>query len=423
VTTTLPVDASTRRDADGGALRLALFTETYPPQLNGVSRTLERLVRAVRARGGDVRVYTTTDPGVATVERDVWRRPSIPFWAYPELRLSAPIAGRVIGDVRAFGPTLIHAATPFGMGLTGRAAARTLRIPFVTSYHTSFSDYARFYRLGALSRIGWSYLRWFHNSGRRTYVPTHAIADELAEYGFERLAVWGRGIEAHRFNPGWRSAEVRRRLGVDDRAILVSYVGRLAIEKGLDVALAAMHRLADQAPERASRGEPRLVFALAGDGPYAAYCRANAPEGTQFTGRIEGEALSAFYASSDLFIFPSTTDTFGNVLLEAMASGVPIIAADVGPTRELLAGGGGILIPPGDPVALTAAITSLAADPARRRALGAAGVASTAGASWDDIFDALLADYARVIAGAAAATGDLSGAGVTGITTRPTRGA
>jgi phosphatidylinositol alpha 1,6-mannosyltransferase len=380
------------RAAPAGSLRLALFTETYPPQLNGVSRTLERLVRAVRARGGEARVYTTTDPAVPIHEADVWRRPSIPFWAYPQLRLAAPIGGRLVVDVRSWRPTIIHAATPFGMGLTGRAAAIRLGIPLVTSYHTAFSEYAKFYRLGALSNIGWSFFRWFHNSGMRTYVPTHAIADELGAYQFRNLAIWGRGIEAGRFNPGWRSAAWRARLGADDDTIVVAYVGRLAIEKGLDVALAAMHRLA-------GARNPRIVFALAGDGPYADYCRANAPAGTHFTGRIEGDALSAFFASADLFMFPSTTDTFGNVLLEAMASGLPVIAADVGPTRELLAGGGGITITPGDPGALVHAIQSLAADPARRRDLAAAGIASAASASWDEIFDELIADYQRVIAG------------------------
>jgi phosphatidylinositol alpha 1,6-mannosyltransferase len=392
VITTLPADATPDGAAPPGSLRLALFTETYPPQLNGVSRTLERLVRAVEARGGEARVYTTTDPAVPVHENDVWRRPSIPFWAYPQLRLSAPIGGRLVADVRRWRPTLIHAATPFGMGLTGRAAALRLGIPLVTSYHTAFSEYAKFYRLGALSSIGWSFLRWFHNSGARTYVPTRAVAGELDAYGFRNLAIWGRGIESRRFNPGWRSSAWRQRLGADDDTIVVAYVGRLAIEKGLDVALAAMHRLAGAT-------NPRIVFALAGDGPYAEYCRANAPAGTHFVGRIEGDALSAFFASADLFIFPSTTDTFGNVLLEAMASGLPVIAADVGPTRELLANGGGITVTPGDPAALVDAIQWLATDPARRRSLATEGVASAGSASWDEIFDELIADYRRVIAG------------------------
>jgi len=388
-------------------IRLALFTDTYPPQLNGVSRTLERLVGAVRRLGGSARVYTTTDPGAlaASGEIDVVRRLSVPFWAYPQLRISAPVPGRALDDLRSWGPTIVHAATPFGMGLVGRRSARALGVPFVTSYHTSFNEYARFYRLGALSRPGWSYIRWFHNGGARTYVPTRAVLEDLRRLRFERLAVWGRGVELERFNPARRSPAWRARLGADDDTIVVAYVGRLAAEKGLDTALGAMHRLvgqgrADRSSHRAGGGcHPRIVFAIAGDGPYADHCRRAAPPppAVHFVGRLEGRDLGEFYASADLFIFPSTTDTFGNVLLEAMASGLPVIGADAGPTRELLAAGGGIIVPPRDPVALSAAIESLAADPLRRARLAASGVAYAATCSWDRIFAALFADYRRLI--------------------------
>jgi phosphatidylinositol alpha 1,6-mannosyltransferase len=388
LTTTLHADHDSVHADTVTDLRLALFTDTYPPQLNGVSRTLERLVAAVRARGGETRVYTTTDPDATERSTDIWRRPSIPFWGYPQLRLAAPVGGHIYGDLLAWRPTLIHAATPFGMGLTGRACALRLGVPLVTSYHTSFSEYARFYHLGMLSGLGWALFRWFHNSGLRTYVPTHAIADELGRLGFARLALWGRGIETQQFHPRFRSAAWRQRLGADDDTIVIAYVGRLAAEKGLDVALSAMRRVPRE----------KILFALAGDGPYADHCRRVAPDNAIFTGRIVGEELGAFYASADVFVFPSTTDTFGNVLLEAMASGLPVVAADVGPTRELLTRGGGVLVPPGDPAALAAAITALAADPARRRSLAAEGLDSARAHSWDRIFDALVADYRRVLA-------------------------
>jgi phosphatidylinositol alpha 1,6-mannosyltransferase len=384
-------------------LRLALFSDTYPPQLNGVSRTLERLVRAVRTRGGTARIYTTTDPAATSgpgLTGDIWRRPSVPFWSYPQLRISAPVLGRAYADLRAWGPTLVHAATPFGLGLAGRAGARALGVPLVTSYHTSFNEYATYYHLGALSTPGWRYIRWFHNSGARTYVPTRAVMQELGGRGFERLAQWGRGIEVARFNPSHRRRDVRARLGADDDTIVVAYVGRLAAEKGLDVALGAMHLLADRAWSGGRKGRPRIVFALAGDGPYAAHCRRAAPPApaAQFIGRLEGQALSEFYASADLFMFPSATDTFGNVLLEAMSSGLPVIAADVGPTRELLAAGGGLTVRPGDPEALATAIASLAADPQRRAAMAHLGAAHAATCSWDRIFDELVADYRLLIA-------------------------
>jgi glycosyltransferase involved in cell wall biosynthesis len=388
VTTTLQADRDSARAEPATELRLALFTDTYPPQLNGVSRTLERLAAAIRARGGEARVYTTTDPEAQSQSPDIWRRLSIPFWAYPQLRLAAPVGGRIYPDLLAWRPTLIHAATPFGMGLTGRACALRLGVPLVTSYHTSFSEYARFYRLGMLSGLGWAFFRWFHNTGQRTYVPTGAIADELGRLGFARLAIWGRGIETQQFNPRFRSTAWRRRLGANDDTIVVAYVGRLAAEKGLDVALKSMHALSSN---------PRIRFALAGDGPYADHCRREAPSNAIFTGRIIGEDLSAFYASADLFIFPSTTDTFGNVLLEAMASGLPVIAADVGPTRELLANGGGITFPGGDARGLAAQIQALADDPARRQLLARRGLDASQHCSWDRIFDALIADYRQVL--------------------------
>jgi glycosyltransferase involved in cell wall biosynthesis len=382
-------------------VRLALFTDTYTPQLNGVSRTLERLVGEVAARGGEARVYTTTDPGVRDGVGDsaeIWRRPSVPFWAYPQLRVAAPILGRIYHDLRAWQPTLIHAATPFGMGLAGRGCARALDVPLVTSYHTSFNEYARFYRLGALSRPGWSFIRWFHNGGSRTYVPTHAVLDELRELGFARLAIWGRGVETNRFNPAFRSGAWRARLGATDDTVVVAYVGRLAAEKGLDTLLGAMTRLAPRAPGGVSDGPP-IVFACAGDGPYADRCRRAAPPppSAHFVGRLEGRDLSEFFASADIFVFPSATDTFGNVLLEAMASGLPVIGADSGPTNELLSDGGGFTIPRGDANTLATAIDRLARDPAARARMTTRGLAYASRCSWDRIFDELVADYRSVI--------------------------
>src|SRR5262249_45788740 len=313
---------------DATGLRLALFTDTFLPQLNGVTRTLDRLVAAVRERGGEAVTWTTSDPG-ALVDRQVRRLSSMPLWCYPQLQLAAPRPARAVRELRAFAPTLIHAATPFGIGLSGRAAARRLGIPFVSSYHTSFSAYAHFYRLGLLSGPGWRFLRWFHNAGLRTYCPTRAVQRELRSHGLKRTRLWTRGVDARAFHPLHRSQEFRQqRLGAGADTVVVIYVGRLAPEKGLDVALEAMSAAARQEPRR-------FLFAFAGDGPYAAACRAKAPPGSVFLGRIEGETLSAFYASADLFVFPSTTDTFGNVLLEAMASRLPVVAADVPPSREL----------------------------------------------------------------------------------------
>ena len=367
--------------------RLALFTDTYTPHLNGVTRTLDRLVAEVERRGGAVEVFTVESPGEP--RPPAVRFPSVPFWAYPEMRLSWPGRRRAMAELVRFRPTLVHAATQLGVGLAGRAAAHALRIPIVSSYHTNLTAYALHYRLGALVEPGWRFLRWFHAGTLRTYCPTRAIADELAGRGFTRLAVWGRGVDTSRFSPEHRSAAFRERHGVGAGELLVAYVGRIAAEKKLDVALDAVRQLGP--PERS-----RIRFALVGEGPYEAALRERAPAGTIFTGRLEGKALAAAYASADLFVFPSTTDTFGNVLVEAMASGLPVVAADVPQTREVLAGAGE-LFPPGDANALAGALARLASDPAARRRLAATGMAASRHLCWHAIFDALFQDWMSVL--------------------------
>jgi glycosyltransferase involved in cell wall biosynthesis len=377
-----------RRVGSADALRVALFCDSYPPQINGVALLLERLVKAIRERGGAVRVFTTTDPegGVAASVR---RWASVPLWFYPEHRISLPTQPRVRRELRAWRPTLVHAASPFGLGLAGRAAARALGLPFVSSYHTSWSAYSQFYQLGVFQQAAWRYLRWFHNGGVRTYCPTHAVERELMAHGFDNTEIWSRGVDSSRFNPSYRSTALRARLGVPDDGLLAIYVGRLGAEKGLEVALRALHRV-----QRAQPG--RIWFALGGDGPYREEAERHAPPQTTFLGRLTGRDLSELYASADLFVFPSATDTFGNVLLEAMASGLPVVGADVGPTRELLAERTGVTFPAGDAAAMAAAILDLAGAPERRLTMARRGIAFARRCTWDRVFDDLIADYLSV---------------------------
>lgn len=382
------MSAVLRRDARG--LRLAIFTDTYAPQVNGVARTLERLVAAVEARGGAARVETVEDPR-ARPDAHVQRWASAPFWAYPQLRVAAPLRGEVTERLARWRPTLIHAATPFGVGLAGRAAATAMRVPLVTSYHTSFSEYLRHYGLGALDALAWPYLRWFHNGGRRTFAPTRFVAAQLEAQGFSGVRVWGRGVDPTRFHPRFRSSAMREAMGASGDELVVAYVGRLAPEKGVHVALDAMRQVA------AAEGS-RVRFALAGDGPDEARCRALAPTNTWFAGALHGDALSAFYASADLFVFPSTTETFGNVVLEAMASGLPVVAPDIGATQEFAHGGTARLFRGGDTRSLAAAIVALVRDPDLRHRLREVGQEVAAARTWTAVWDRLLDDYLDVSA-------------------------
>lgn len=374
---------------DGAQLRLALFTDTWAPQLNGVARTLQRLAAAVTSRGGAVRVFTTDDP-MAIPAPEVERFPGRPFWGYPQLRLAWPPREAVRRELAMFAPTLVHAATEFGVGLAGRRAALELGLPLVTSYHTNFTSYAEHYHLGFLATPGWQYLRWFHGGAARTFCPTHAIRRELEGRGFANVAVWSRGVDGRRFAPAYRSEALRERLGATPDALVVGYVGRLALEKGLPVAVAAMRQVMAAHPGK-------VRFVVVGDGPYEEAMREAAPEGTTFLGRLEGEALAAAYASCDLFLFPSTTDTFGNVLLEAMASGVPVVGADVGPTRELLAPDRGWLVPPDDADALARQVAALVTARGAIREAAARAFAFAATQRWDAVWSALFAAYADVV--------------------------
>jgi glycosyltransferase involved in cell wall biosynthesis len=371
-------------------LRLALCTDTFEPQVNGVARTLERLVRAIEARGGAVQVLTVEDPDA---ERDarVVRLPAVPFWAYPQLRVAAPAVIAARRSLELFKPTLVHAATPFGIGLGARLAAKQMGVPLVTSYHTHFAAYLRHYKLEALDGISWPFLRWFHNSGVRTYAPTDHVRRELEAQHFTNTAVWSRGVDAARFAPAHRSRALRTSLGVSDDERLVLYVGRIAPEKGIDVALAAMQQVAAQMPGR-------VRFVMTGDGPSEEKARAAAPAGTIFTGRLSGDALSQMYATADLFMFPSETETFGNVVLEAMASGLAVIAPDHGPTTEFAHADTAALFRAGDASSLAAQVVALVANDAGRARLGHAARREAVRHEWDQIFDGLVADYQRVTA-------------------------
>ena len=372
-------------------MRLALFTDTFAPQQNGVSRTLERLVEETEARGGEARVFTVSDPRAERTPRGPVRRlPSVPSPFHPELRLALPTIGEIARSLADFRPTLVHSATPFGMGVAGLRLARELRVPLFTSYHIDFSAYARHYRLGGLAEPAWRWLRWFHNAGRRTFCPTSAALHELREHGIRRLAVWGGGVDTARFDAAHRTRAVRRRLGVSDDTIIVLYVGRMAREKGLDAVLAAM------ACMRHLRSD--VLFAFSGDGPYLEHCRRAAAGRAVFLGRLEDRALSTLYASSDVAVFPSSTDTFGSALVESMASGLPVVAADCRVTREIV-GATGTFFTPGDGAQLANAILELVVNPVRRRALGRVARLRARQFSWRAVFDDLFDEYESVVSG------------------------
>ncbi|NOU81020.1 glycosyltransferase [Paenibacillus sp. LMG 31459] len=371
-------------------MRLALFTDTFLPQTNGVARTLSRLTGHLHRRGIEHLLFTPKSAPESSYPDPVRPIASIPFFLYPECRLALPGMSSIQSKLTAFAPDLIHLATPFNIGLSGLRYARKQQLPHVASYHTHFDRYLEYYKMRRIVPLYWKYMKWFHRSCDAVLAPSQETLASLRAEGFMRLRLWSRGVDCTLYSPEKRSEELRERYGM--RAPLVMlYVGRIAPEKDITTLLLAMQLL----PESVRSGVQLLIV---GDGPLLPELRSQAPDNVTFTGAKHGEELAELYASADLFVFPSCTETFGNVVLEAMASGLPVIAADAGGTRDLVVPGvTGNPFEPRNPAALARGISILASQHALRASMGREGRRLALGRSWEHIFDGLIKDYEEVI--------------------------
>jgi glycosyltransferase involved in cell wall biosynthesis len=365
-------------------LKVALFSDTYPNDINGVARTLGMLVEHAVGRGHEMRLVTPrVSDGPALHVSGHQQRPGVPIPIYPQLQLARGLDRRGREALEAFAPDVVHVATESTVGLSGRNWAVREGIPLATSFHTNFPAYLPDYRLGWMERSVWGYLRWFHSRSRITLCPSRATRADLQEHGFhDRLGIWSRGVDTRLFDPDRRREAVRRELAPGAERILL-YVGRLASEKRVDVLLDAFHRIRAAAPRTA------LVFV--GDGPAAARLRGDAPDGVHFTGFMRGEQLADAYAAADLFVFASDTETFGNVVLEALASGVPAVVVDQGGVTETVeTGRTGVRVPPRDVVAFAAACVELLSNEDERLRLADGARAEALSRSWPAVLDGVL---------------------------------
>src|SRR5690606_11649352 len=333
--------------------RVALFTGAYNHIADGVSLTLNRLVSFLQRHDTETLVFAPTvdDPPVNHAGTLV-PIPSIPLPGRPEYRASLGLPRSARATLKHFRPNVVHIATPDFLGYKALRLAERWKIPVVASYHTHFSSYLKYYGFGGLESVMWRYLQNFYSRCRHVYVPSPSMAEVLRSHGIESgLRLWSRGVDTSRFNPSRRSNEWRRSMGVGDDEILVSFIGRLVWEKGLRV-------FADVIQNVEQRGIPHRSM-IVGEGPALTELRERLPS-TLFTGYLEGTALARAYASSDVFLFPSDTETFGNVTLEAMASGVPTVCADATGSRTLVEHGEtGLLVPAGNSAAFTEAVLHL----------------------------------------------------------------
>jgi len=367
-----------------------LFTDTFS-EVNGVAGTMRRLAAAAAdgSYAGTVVVASHDDAGPGTVALPPdW---SLPLPTYESLDLRFPLPTDVLACVEEQRPDVIHVATPGPVGFCGLALGRLLGIPVVGSYHTELGPYALHLTRDLLVAEATDvYVDWFYNQCATVLAPTRGVGDALEARGLPRVGVWGRGVDATAFGSERRDAALRESLLGEDGRLLILSVGRVSHEKRLGVLLDAFARVGRVRPDA------RLV--VVGDGPARRELERTAPAGTVFAGEARGEELAAFYASADLFCFPSTTDTFGQVLLEAGASGLPVVAAAAGGALELVSHGrNGLLVQPEDAGGLAAALLELAEDPARRAAFGAAGLEAARARTWDAAFAQLAGVYRRVL--------------------------
>lgn len=369
---------------------IALVTETFAPEVNGVAMTLGRIVNGVRSKGLRIRVYRPRPLGMRgktppAGERWLW---GFPIPGYPSLRFGFPSCFYFLRDWKKTCPNRVHIATEGPLGLSALIAARMLKIPVTSSFHTNFHAYSNYYGVGLLKRMTLSYMRWFHNRTRLTFVPTPELVSELEQKGFRSLSPLGRGVDTALFSPDKRDPELRRQwnqAGEQDPVLL--YVGRIAAEKNIPLAVQSWQNLRKQVPD--------LRMVLVGDGPLREELQNHHPE-LIFAGMRTGEDLARHYASADILLFPSTTETFGNVVTEGMASGLPVVTYRyAAPALYLQHRINGYLATLGaEQEFLQAAAQALQEFP-RRHAVGQAARETALTLSWDKIV-ALFLDFPRL---------------------------
>jgi glycosyltransferase involved in cell wall biosynthesis len=367
-------------------MKIAIFTDTFAPDVNGVAKTLKRFTDYLNDRGFEFKVFAPESSSQSLYSSDIHRFKSLPFFLYPECRLALPNMNQVREELVHFQPDIIHVATPFNVGLCGLHYAKKLNIPLVGSYHTDFDKYLEYYDLQFLTKVLWRYMRWFHRPMRKIFVPSMDTMEHLQKHGFVNLDIWSRGIDCATFHPNFNMEKVREKYQIKERHILL-FVGRIAPEK--DVSL--LPAINEQLPKNMKENVHWLVV---GNGPDQEELKKQAPPNMTFTGFLSGQALAHVYATADVFVFPSPTETFGNVVLESLASGTPAVCANAGGVRTIIKNQvTGLLCERNNSKEFARAITSLLENETKRKEMGLSCRYYALAQSWDKIFYTLIHHY------------------------------
>jgi glycosyltransferase involved in cell wall biosynthesis len=369
-----------------------LLTETYPPEINGVAMTLAHLAEGLARRGHEVLVMRPKQawgdhpiPEPANpAHRLVW---GIPFPWYKGIHLGLPYPGQLRRNIHRFKPDVIHVATEGLLGVAGVLAAHAYGVPIVSSYHTDFFSYSRKYGLGFLRAPGRIYFKELHNATLRTFVPSQTSLAQLQAFKYKNLAIMSRGVDTKLFDPARRSEELRASWDVASTTPVMLYVGRIAAEKNLQLMLKAFERLRTE--------DPAAKMVLVGDGPDCERLHHEHPEYI-FAGKRTGVELATYYASADLFVFPSVTETYGNVVVEAMASGLVVLAYNYAAPREHISDGvNGFLAPHRKEAEFLAKFEVVLAAKAAWEAIRASARAKALTLSWENV----VASYEATVLG------------------------
>ncbi|ACB75822.1 glycosyltransferase family 4 protein [Opitutus terrae] len=373
-------------------MKLSIVTETFPPEINGVALTFGHVARELSRRNHAVTVFRPARRDrflIGEPYREV-PLPGVPIPGYPLLRVGLPAPLALRRYWRTERPDLVHVVTEGPLGASAIRAARALRIPVTSSFHTNFHRYMRHYRCAPLERIALGWLRRVHNRTRCTFVPTLELREELAQLGFANLRLFSRGVDTAQFTPARRSAPLRARWGAGPDDPVVLHVGRMAAEKNYPLLLATFAAMRS--------AQPHCRFVLVGDGPLRASLERAHPE-FRFTGFVSRDELAQYYASADIYVHASLTETFGNVLTEAMASGLAVAAFDYASARLFIRSGvNGLNVPCAAPDALVDAAVALASSAGLRERLRTAARAALAEQSWPRVIARFEADLLEVIA-------------------------
>lgn len=368
-------------------MKIAVLTDTFLPQINGVTKTLSKMKIFMDSNGVDYRFFAPHIDGYN--DERVVTLVSVPLIIYPECRIT--IAGyiKLRRELDDFNPDIIHLVTPFTIGLMGLFYGKENNIPIVSSYHTDFPRYLKYYNMGFLESTVWSYFNWFHNQCQINFCPSLTTKFDLEKHGVADVEIWGRGIDTNIYSPSYRSEEFRGRITGNDEIVLL-YVGRISHEKELDVLLDTCIMLNN------SMVNYRLV--IVGDGPLKGEYEKLSIDNIHFVGYKSGEELSKYYANSDIFVFPSSSETYGNVVLEAMASGLAVVAPlSGGIVENLINDYNGISFKKGNSKDLMDKIIYLIENSDLRKSMGNRARQYTLIKGWNNIFKGLFGRYEDIL--------------------------